>query len=330
MIITDKQELRRCVKQLVRRADVCEAELDFDVQSGPVGVEAALDVWARPASSPSESLQRSCAEQSPFHPDAAAMFAALDAMDLPVKDLDRAASMQRSYEREAYISELLDTMRAKCILVRVPMVNASSMQFHDERFCPLLVVDNDIFAAGRYGVNYEAAARAVVEAASLCDASNIKADTFDVQAMRYCLLPVCQDHGFTLHLTLKTRQEIEEFSILLDCFEGVHAVVSASADVQRALIDAASERIRMLVRTDVSQIPYALCKLGTRFVPFASCASVPELMLGRWLCAKEDIWQTLADAYLPLARSGYELQSAAIERDVRRMLSQNLLAFCRT
>ena len=52
-------------------------------------------------------------------------------------------------------------------------------------------------------------------------------------------------------------------------------------------------------------------------------------MLGRWLLAKESLWQALANAYLPLARSGYALETAAIERDVRRLLSDNLLALCR-
>jgi len=328
VIISDKQELRRCVKQLVRRADVCEAELDFDVQNGTVGVEAALDSWARPASSPSESLQRSCADQTPFHPDAAAMFAALEAMDLPVHDLDRAAAMQRSYERSAYLSELLDTMRAKMVLVRVPMSSASQVHFDDRRFCPLLVADDALFVPGRYGIDYAGAAALLAEAASVCQAANIRADVFDAQAMRYCLLPVCQDHGFTLHVTLQSPREIEEFSILLDLFDGVHVVVDAPDECVRALIDAAAQRVRMLVRTDIVHIPYALSKLGTRFVPFAAGASQPELMLGRWVCAKEAIWQVLAEAYLPLARSGYELQSAAIERDIRRMLSQNLLAFC--
>lgn len=329
MIISDKQELRRCVKQLVRRAEVFVAEFDFDVQNGSLGVEAALDQWARPASTPSESLQRSCADQTPFHPDAAAMFAALDAMDLPVKDLDRALSLQQSYEREAYLAELLDTMRAKCILVRVPMAQASQVHFEDQRFCPLLATDDHLFTPGRYGVDYASAAKAIAEAASLCDAANIKVDTFDALAMRYCLLPVCQDLGLTLHLELKSEQEIEQFAILLDHFDGVHAVVTAGEELQKTLIRTAAERIRMLVRIDSEYIPYALSKLGTRFVPFVACASVPELMLGRWLCAKEAIWQTLADVYLPLARSGYELQSAAIERDVRRIFSQNMLAFCR-
>ena len=45
--------------------------------------------------------------------DAAAMFAALDAMDLPVRDLNKAAVLQREYVRADYIREMLDTMRAQ-------------------------------------------------------------------------------------------------------------------------------------------------------------------------------------------------------------------------
>ena len=56
---------------------------------------------------------------------------------------------------------------------------------------------------------------------------------------------------------------------------------------------------------------------------------MPEQMLGRWLLEKENIWQALCEAYLPLARTGYELESRAIERDVRRILSENLLSLCR-
>ena len=97
MIISDKQELRRCVKQLVRRASVCESSLDFDVNQGELGVQAMLDLWARPAQTASEALEKTTAEHTPFSPDARAMFAALDAMDLPVKDLDRAEILQKQY-----------------------------------------------------------------------------------------------------------------------------------------------------------------------------------------------------------------------------------------
>jgi len=330
MIISDKQELRRCVKQLVRRADVCEASLDFDVAHGDIGVEAMLDLWARPALTPGEALQRSIAEQTPFSPDAAAMFAALDAMDMPVRDLDRAKSMEREYERNAYLREVLDTLRAKCVLVRVPLARAEEAIFEDDRFEPLICVDRDLFVPGRYGVSYEAAARRIEAACEACSARNIALDGFDADALRYCLLPLCQDNGYALHVRLASNEEIDRFASLLDAFDGVRALVSAPASVQAHLIHVAAQRVRMLVcLDDLSFMGEALACLGTRFVPYSAQARQPEQMLGRWLLKKEAIWQALAEAYLPLARTGYELESSAIERDVRRLLSGNLLALCR-
>ena len=111
MIISDKQELRRCVKQLVRRADVCEADLSFDVARGEVGVAAMMSLWARQGATPADAFERTTADQTPFSEDAVATFAVLDAMDLPVRDLNRAEAMQSEYERPAYIREVLDTMR---------------------------------------------------------------------------------------------------------------------------------------------------------------------------------------------------------------------------
>ena len=165
MIISDKQELRRCVKQLVRRADVCEASLSFDMARGETGVEAMLDLWARPAATPGEALARTTAEQTPFAPDAAAMFAALDAMDLPVRDLDKAAGLQREYVRADYIREMLDTMRARCVLVHVAMEQADQTRFDDVRLEPLLDIGMELFVPGRYGVDYRAAAERIAQAA---------------------------------------------------------------------------------------------------------------------------------------------------------------------
>ena len=330
MVISDKQELRRCVKQLVRRADVCEASLAFDMEKGDVGVEAMLDTWARPALSPSESLARTTADQSPFSPDAAAMFAALDAMDLPVRDLDRASNLQREYEREGYLREILDTMRAKCVLVHVPMDKAGEVRFSDERLEPLLDVNDSVFACGRYGVNYQEAALRIAEAADACGARNIVVPRFDAQQLRYCLMPLCEDQGFVLHIHLASAEEIEQFALMLDAFDGVRALVSCEANAQHALIDAAKTRTRLLVcLSDPGVMADALTKLGTRFVPYSARAVLMEQMLGRWVLAKEQIWQALCNAYLPLARSGYPLESAAIEHDVRRLLSANLLELCR-
>lgn len=328
MIISDKQELRRCVKQMVRRAEVCEASLDFDVSGGEIGVEAMLDTWTHPAVTPGEALRRATAEHTPFAPDAAAMFAALDAMDLPVRDLDRAQSMVAEYERPAYLREVLDTMRARCVLVRVPMEKAT--RFDDDRLEPLIVASGDLFVPGRYGVDYAGAARKLADCAQACGAKNLLLERFDAQALRYCLLPLCQDNGYALHVQLRSYEEIDRFALLLDEFDGVRALAGAQTSCELHLIDAAAQRVRLLVcLSDCAHMSAALGTLGTRFVAYSAQAKLPEQMLGRWLLARESIWQALANAYLPLARSGYTLETAAIERDVRRLLGGNLLALCR-
>lgn len=329
MMISDKQELRRCVKQLVRRAEVCESDLSFDMARGELGVEPLLDLWTYPSATPSETLRRTTATETPFSRDAVAMFAALDAMDLPVQDLDRADRMQREYDRDAYLREILDTMRAKCVLVRVPFSCAAEAVFDDDRLCPLLIADHQLFVPGRYGVDYAMTAGRLLDAAHGCGARNILADCFDAEVLRFCLMPLCEDNGFSLHVALRTIEEIDCLVPMLDEFPGVRVLAHAPAAIEMRLIEAAARYPRLLVRlSDLSHIPQALSVLGTRFVPYSACAVQPEQMLGRWIGAKEAIWQSLAEAYLPLARAGYELQSAAIERDVRRLLSGNLLALC--
>ena len=331
MIISDKQELRRCVKQLVRRADVCEASLSFDMDGGETGVEAMLDTWARPGVTPSEALLRTTAGETPFAPDAAAMFAALDAMDLPVRDLDRASNRQREYERGDYIREVMDTLRLKCALVHVPMDRANDARFEDARIEPLLDADASLFVPGRYGVNYQGAAQAIAEAAAQLGARNIAMSCFDAEALRFCLMPLCEDMGFALHVRIASHGEAEQLALLLDGFGGVRVLaIAQNAGAQAALIDAAKHRPRLLVcLADVSGMGEALKVFGTRFVPFSADAVLMEQMLGRWLLAKEGIWQALCEAYLPLARAGYPLESAAIERDVRPLLSENLITLCR-
>ena len=324
MIISDKQELRRCVKQLVRRAEICEGDLSFDFAAGALGAEPMLLHWAHPGVSPGETLRRTVADQTPFHEDAVAMFAALGAMDFPVHDLERAEAMRAQYERPAYLREILDTARAKCVLVRVPMEQPA--RFEDDRCEPLLCVG--AFVPGRYGVDYAAKAQQIAQSAGACSARNLLMTVYDAQALRYCVLPACQDEGLALHIRLQTREQVEEFAQLLDEFEGVRAL--ASSPEEDALIDAAACRVRLLVRLESPEgIGHALSRLGTRFVAYSACADQPELMLGRWITAREAIWQALAQAYLPLARTGFELQSSMIERDVRRLLCDNLLALCR-
>ena len=113
MLISDKQELRRCVKQAVRRAQVSETMLCFDAQQGEMGVEPLM-----------ASLRQG--QGTPFGEDGAAVYAAMEALGLPARDRASAVSMQQSYERNAWLREVLDVMRAQSVLVAVPLERAPS------------------------------------------------------------------------------------------------------------------------------------------------------------------------------------------------------------
>ena len=314
MLISDKQELRRCVKQAVRRAQVSETMLCFDVQQGEMGVEPLM-----------ASLRQG--QGTPFGTDGAAVYAALDALELPARDRASAVSMQQSYERNAWLREVLDVMRAQRVLVAVPLERAQDFLPSDDRLAALPVVDSACFVPGRYGVDYRAAAARIAEAAHACGARDLLVRGVSEDALRYAVLPACEDARCVLHAMLEGEEQVRTFAVLLDECSAVRAVVSAKGEAERALIALAASRPRLLVRlTDMSHLPLALEALGTRLLPYASEAHLPELMLGRWIGARERLWPLLADAYLPLARAGYQLDSQRIERDVAALLTENLKA----
>ena len=65
MIIRDKQDLRKCVKQCVRRAQAIETNASYAMAAGEFGVEANLKHWAPVDESLQESFARACIG-SPF------------------------------------------------------------------------------------------------------------------------------------------------------------------------------------------------------------------------------------------------------------------------
>ena len=91
MVISDKQTLRRCVKQAVRRAVVVETLLNFDAARGEMGIKALTTSISK-----AQGL-------TPLQADAAAAFAAMDALEMPIEDIPRAALIQSGYTREARI-----------------------------------------------------------------------------------------------------------------------------------------------------------------------------------------------------------------------------------
>lgn len=314
MLISDKQELRRCVKQAVRRAQVSETMLCFDVQQGEMGVEPLMAALRQ-------------GQGTPFGEDGAAVYAALDALGLPIRDPAGAISMQQSYERNAWLREVLDVMRAQRVLVAVPLERAQEFLPSDDRLAALPVIDSACFVPGRYGIDYRAVAARIAEAAHACGARDLLVRDVPEDALRYAVLPACEDARCVLHTALEGEAQVRAFAALLDEYSGVRAIASAEGDAETTLIALAAQRPRLLVRlTDMSHLPLALEALGARFLPYASGAPLPELMLGRWIGARERLWPLLADAYLPLARAGYPLDSQRIERDVASLLTENLRA----
>lgn len=313
MVISDKQALRRCVKQAVRRAEVVESMLDFDILHGVLGVKPLLSMAVQPF------------EGTPLGENAVAASAAMDALEMPFGDPARAELIQSGYTRDAYLREILDVMKAKRVLVRVPMDKTQDIQYHDDRLAPLVAVSPDLFVPGRYGTDYRQCAERILESTKACGAQDIWVEEFDRYALEYGVIPACQDGHLRLHIGVTDENQLNILAELLDRESDVYAVVFSGCELERKLIDVASVRLRVLVRlSDMDHLPYAFEKLGLRFIPYASCAELPELMLGRWIGAREKIWQALCDAYLPLARCGYSLQSEDIARDVRLFLSGNL------
>ena len=330
MLISDKQELRRCVKRAVRRAQAAEAALCFDAAKDETGVEALFAAIDAPGGNPADAMHAMVQRAgTPMGRDAAAVFAALDAMGFDTADLDRAREQAAAYTPEAYIRQILDTMKAVTVFAHVPAEQANAPVFGDTRMQPVLIADDALFAPGRYGTDYREAARLMADALARTDAKNVTLAHYDTNAVRYALLPLCQDTGCALHLHIEAADELTEFAAMLDAAEGVRAVVTTSGAAHETLFALAKTRLRLLpALTDTAYLGQALGTLGTRrFAAYASRASLPKMMLGRWALARPAIIDALCDAYLPLARAGYPLQSEAVELDVACMMGVNLTLF---
>lgn len=116
MVISDKQTLRRCVKQAVRRTEVVETLLYFDICNGEMGIKTLAETFSQSEGS------------TPFQADAVAAYAAMEALDMPIDDMHRAALIQSGYTREAYLREILDVMHARRVLPVCPFAKLSMLR----------------------------------------------------------------------------------------------------------------------------------------------------------------------------------------------------------
>lgn len=328
MIVSDKQELRKCIRQAVRRSPVFEGLLDFHPAKGEMGPQAMLAFWAGVSGTADEVFHAACRARTPFHPDASAMTAALSALEFPTEDITLAQNKFSEYDREAYLRETLDTGRVVGALVPVSPDGDTLVFNQDPRLIPMVDAVDSLFVPGRYGVDYAAGAQKLAQTMKGCGSRDILLRRFRPDALRWCLMPLCEDEGATLHIRLASEEEIGAFCQLMDDFPGVRAIAFTKSACEPALIEAAALRPRLLVRlTDASHIGLALERLGVRFAAYASGAPMPDLMLGRWCCKREEIWQALLDAYLPLARAGLVLSDARIMEDIQAILCGNMQSF---
>ena len=121
MVISDKQTLRRCVKQAVRRTEVVETLLYFDICNGEMGIKTLAETFSQSEGS------------TPFQANAVAAYAAMEALDMPIDDMHRAALIQSGYTREAYLREILDVMHARrvfaCPFAKLSMLRLLTIEW---------------------------------------------------------------------------------------------------------------------------------------------------------------------------------------------------------
>ena len=322
MILSDKQALRKCVKQVIRHTEVIDIIL-FNPLEDDIGIGPMLKSF------PGGERLRTGDSGTPISGDASAMYAAFNALGISLNNFEEAESQQKSYSREGWLREILDVMPACRILTVVPMNSASSPAEIDNRFIPLLRVKEEQVCVGRYGLNLEAEAGNIFETAVRLGTRQIFLNGFREDFLRYCLLPLSEDRNLILHLQLDNAKDADRLVRLMSSFPGAHCVLYASASSEPGIIFSVQGRQRILpVIRSVRNIDTALSTLGFRFHPLASFSALPEQMLGRWLLMREHLYELIASHYVPLARSGYELNSEAIEKDLSGFLNGSFLSFC--
>ncbi|MBQ8092312.1 MAG: hypothetical protein IJ242_01875 [Clostridia bacterium] len=323
MILSDKQSLRKCVKMLVRHTETADIGC-FNPFLDDLGVIPMLGSFPG-----GTHLAANSDQGTPITDGAATLYAAFDALGISLTNLEEADAQQKRYSREAWIREILDVMPAKCILLEVPVNTEQSPADMDNRFVPVVRVEQEQIKIGRYGYNLEAEAARMYENCVRFGTRQIKLNGYQEDFLRFCILPLCEDHNLILHIQMNNARDMERFVRLLQMFPAARCVVYASQDTEPALIHAASTRPRLFATVQAAEnYDLALSCLGFRFLPQASFASLPEQMLGCWILKREQLYEVLSDRYLPLARAGYELTDEAIEADIKQLLSGNFLAFC--
>ena len=320
-VITDRQSLKRCVKQIVRNCLATETQADCFLDGSPWGAEA-LSQHQRDILFDRRKLGRALLQA-----DEVAVISAFDAMGFSDCSEDALRQGLTSYEREAWFREILDTARVSQVLVPIEM-GSDSEWIRDSRIQPELALNSALFAPGRYGINYESCAEQIRDASRARGCRFLKLTDWCEEQLRYCVLPVCEEEKLILDLQIEDFEKLRLFLSLYDEFGYFHAIISVCGQMETLAMNLFSDKKRILLRlSDLSHLPEALKKLGLHFIPYSSHAGTAEELLGRWIQAREKIWPELVEAYLPMAKAGCELTDEMLEKDISLLLGGNVRAW---
>ena len=315
-VISDKQGLRRCLKQYMRNLPVVESCLDWNRKEENTSALFLQKLAPILSSRPKTSL---------LTDDECACLSAVKKLGFSGETKDELTRSLSLYSNDAWLREVLEAGSFRRVYVPVRLSEAETVR-SEERLQPFLCVGKSDFVPGRYGIEYRAIADQIRSALRLSGCRHLSLTEFDEEALKYCILPVCEEEGAVLRVFLNTAKETEAFFALVANAGYLHAILRTTPDLQPALIRRLEGRDRFLLSLNGFQdLALAFSVLRLRFIPYESRAESPETMLGKWIMAREQIWPALLDAYLPTARTGLTLTAENLEEDLSLFLGGYLL-----
>ena len=317
-VISDKQALRRCIKQYVRNLPMVEPFLLWNPKEAGAPALFAARV--------SGMLPDRAAGVSLLSEEQCALLTALRKLGFAGETGEELAKSLGLYSKDAWLREALEAGLVRCAYYPIRLSGAVSAAAEDERLRPLLFVEKEDFVPGRFGIDYRSKADEIRAAMRTAGVRQLCLEGFDREILEYCLFPVCEEEGAILRVFLRTEEETEVFFALAKDAGYLHGILRTVPRLQGALIHRLAGRDRFLLSLNGFQdLPLALSILRLHFLPFESRADSPEMMIGKWAMAREQIWPALLEAYLPTARTGALLTAEQLEEDISLFLGGSLL-----
>lgn len=330
MVLHDKSELKRRVRALVKRAKAIDVYAPVSWADGPWGVDAMLQPWLESdRESIDECFQRRCVQGLPLEKGAVETFAALEAMDMPMMDLQVIREREKALGREGYALLAMESAGLEKVFTPVGLENAQETLGAMKAFAPqaeaVLRLSAKDAPPQRYGTHYAACAKQAQEilAANGLRSVMFSGDAEDAAMLQNCAAPLCEDENAVLHIRADVQLAPVVKRLTAD-FPRLRMIVDLSDD--EASLFAAGGCERVVPCVSLAGFAKAMAARGTAFIPFASGASQPGQLIGRWQQARGDIAQQLTQALLPLARTGFLIHSEDIEAHIAALMGGNVRA----